>query len=98
MPSSGVQTCALRSEEHTSELQSHDNLVCRLLLENKCSLAFEKIFRPGIGHKRSIAFGLQSPLSKSPTKVSSSGRSLFFFKILGAPPTQTPSPNRASSA
>src|SRR3954466_13148387 len=29
----GVQTCALRSEEHTSELQSHDNLVCRLLLE-----------------------------------------------------------------
>src|SRR3954467_1734528 len=34
MPSSGVQTCA-RSEEHTSELQSHDNLVCRLLLEKK---------------------------------------------------------------
>src|SRR3954463_9172143 len=31
----GVQTCALRSEEHTSELQSHDNLVCRLLLEKK---------------------------------------------------------------
>src|SRR4029077_20763391 len=30
----GVQTCALpiRSEEHTSELQSHLNLVCRLLL------------------------------------------------------------------
>src|SRR6266480_5400365 len=24
-----------RSEEHTSELQSHVNLVCRLLLENK---------------------------------------------------------------
>src|SRR3954463_12424508 len=24
-----------RSEEHTSELQSHDNLVCRLLLEKK---------------------------------------------------------------
>src|SRR3954467_12680201 len=34
MPSSGCQTCA-RSEEHTSELQSHDNLVCRLLLEKK---------------------------------------------------------------
>src|SRR5207237_8151509 len=26
-------TSALRSEEHTSELQSHLNLVCRLLLE-----------------------------------------------------------------
>src|SRR3954467_16008497 len=24
-----------RSEEHTSELQSHDNIVCRLLLEKK---------------------------------------------------------------
>src|SRR5260370_18910610 len=28
------QACA-RSEEHTSELQSHLNLVCRLLLEKK---------------------------------------------------------------
>src|SRR5437667_8293523 len=30
-------TCALplRSEEHTSELQSHHDLVCRLLLEKK---------------------------------------------------------------
>src|SRR5260370_28979657 len=26
---------AIRSEEHTSELQSHLNLVCRLLLEKK---------------------------------------------------------------
>src|SRR3954462_10422246 len=25
----------IRSEEHTSELQSHDNLVCRLLVEKK---------------------------------------------------------------
>src|SRR5207237_7821437 len=28
-------TQTLRSEEHTSELQSHLNLVCRLLLEKK---------------------------------------------------------------
>src|SRR5688572_31533874 len=28
-------TAALRSEEHTSELQSQSNLVCRLLLEKK---------------------------------------------------------------
>src|SRR5258708_16824653 len=27
--------CAARSEEHTSELQSPDHLVCRLLLEKK---------------------------------------------------------------
>src|SRR2546430_8849200 len=28
-------TCRYRSEEHTSELQSQSNLVCRLLLEKK---------------------------------------------------------------
>src|SRR5690606_4453580 len=30
-----VQYTYLRSEEHTSELQSRENLVCRLLLEKK---------------------------------------------------------------
>src|SRR5260370_5791457 len=30
-----VNIVTLRSEEHTSELQSHLNLVCRLLLEKK---------------------------------------------------------------
>src|SRR5260370_17251727 len=35
-PKSSVCWCARRrSEEHTSELQSHLNLVCRLLLEKK---------------------------------------------------------------
>src|SRR5260370_30274438 len=33
VPQRGSET--LRSEEHTSELQSHLNLVCRLLLEKK---------------------------------------------------------------
>src|SRR5436190_9114341 len=35
---SGTETAiprCLRSEEHTSELQSHSDLVCRLLLEKK---------------------------------------------------------------
>src|SRR2546427_4520267 len=32
---SGAQTDKSRSEEHTSELQSQSNLVCRLLLEKK---------------------------------------------------------------
>src|SRR5436190_15394130 len=31
----GVQCPNHRSEEHTSELQSHSDLVCRLLLEKK---------------------------------------------------------------
>src|SRR5260370_5347245 len=34
-PSSWVPEIVDRSEEHTSELQSHLNLVCRLLLEKK---------------------------------------------------------------
>src|SRR5690606_41920720 len=29
------RSCPARSEEHTSELQSRENLVCRLLLEKK---------------------------------------------------------------
>src|SRR5438034_7587845 len=31
----GLQLVLVRSEEHTSELQSHSDLVCRLLLEKK---------------------------------------------------------------
>src|SRR5690606_41556410 len=30
-----IKGCAVRSEEHTSELQSRENLVCRLLLEKR---------------------------------------------------------------
>src|SRR5260221_6226031 len=30
-----VEAACFRSEEHTSELQSHSDLVCRLLLEKK---------------------------------------------------------------
>src|SRR5438034_7812216 len=31
----GIDSGHIRSEEHTSELQSHSDLVCRLLLEKK---------------------------------------------------------------
>src|SRR5699024_11648863 len=34
-PSCRTRRCASRSEEHTSELQSRFDLVCRLLLEKK---------------------------------------------------------------
>src|SRR5260370_3318907 len=34
-----------RSEEHTSELQSHLNLVCRLLLEKKKKQRYHSILR-----------------------------------------------------
>src|SRR2546430_12703491 len=34
-----------RSEEHTSELQSQSNLVCRLLLEKKKQISYKHSFR-----------------------------------------------------
>src|SRR5690349_23327679 len=34
-PPTSTRRCARRSEEHTSELQSRRDLVCRLLLEKK---------------------------------------------------------------
>src|SRR2546430_13693927 len=37
-PEDGALVWAYRSEEHTSELQSQSNLVCRLLLEKKTKL------------------------------------------------------------
>src|SRR5260370_10414060 len=43
-PRSTAATCAGRSEEHTSELQSHLNLVCRLLLEKKKNPRQRKLF------------------------------------------------------
>src|SRR5690606_40596965 len=36
----------LRSEEHTSELQSRENLVCRLLLEKKNTGTWRKVLEP----------------------------------------------------
>src|SRR5260221_8890798 len=38
----GLMT-SMRSEEHTSELQSHSDLVCRLLLEKKKEVCHEEI-------------------------------------------------------
>src|SRR2546428_10295083 len=40
----GSGRCAGRSEEHTSELQSRSDLVCRLLLEKKKKTEFKKKF------------------------------------------------------
>src|SRR5437773_6420264 len=48
IPGVGLQAVALfRSEEHTSELQSHHDLVCRLLLEKKkhIRIAHSRIFQ-----------------------------------------------------
>src|SRR2546430_12269058 len=40
-----IDACG-RSEEHTSELQSQSNLVCRLLLEKKKTIKSPPLYRP----------------------------------------------------
>src|SRR2546427_930141 len=53
-PSITVPRCwaATRSEEHTSELQSQSNLVCRLLLEKKKVLLDRKSTRLNSSHSQ----------------------------------------------
>src|SRR5438132_10247533 len=52
----GVLEAARRSEEHTSELQSHSDLVCRLLLEKKKK---KKNTRKNNGHTSTNTNGYQ---------------------------------------
>src|SRR2546430_12569643 len=54
----GVLLARIRSEEHTSELQSQSNLVCRLLLEKK-----------KINGEQLIARVHKIPSSTSPTRL-----------------------------
>src|SRR5947208_7406132 len=48
-PVGSVRRAAGRSEEHTSELQSPDHLVCRLLLEKKKNQTRRSGCKPGSG-------------------------------------------------
>src|SRR6266571_4643572 len=73
-----------RSEEHTSELQSHVNLVCRLLLEKK-----KKIHRAPRHHKHTVrahySAGLLRAAGLHRVQVLSVPSVFFFF--LNAPAT-----------
>src|SRR3989339_248874 len=95
MPSSGVQTCALRSEEHTSELQSLTNLVCRLLLEKN---DLHALFHPSpvplparviwarTCRRARLPFSPPSPQSRYPRLIPSCS---FFFLMIRRPPRST---------
>src|SRR3954465_10764989 len=98
MPSSGLKKSALRSEEHTSELQSHDNLVSRLLLEKKKSAqARTRCHRYGDSTRkhlknRSSPASLTYSWSAIPALVhaaSSSSASIFFFNYPAPPSSST---------
>src|SRR3954467_15566855 len=80
MPSSACKKCA-RSEEHTSELQSHDNIVCRLLLEKKKSLSkAEELVE---GDSASVASIYSCKI------LVNSLESRFFFLMIRRPPRST---------
>src|ERR1039457_713781 len=88
-----------RSEEHTSELQSPCNLVCRLLLEKKtCEWAAE---RAKIDEHMRATSGVSTIVYRphappecrcepsSLSTVSSAFYSLFFFLMIRRPPRST---------
>src|SRR5438034_6235398 len=55
-----------RSEEHTSELQSHRELVCRLLLENKkSSLSKRCVLNKSMTHWTNVA-AVADPIQTTP--------------------------------
>src|SRR3954467_4815625 len=96
MPSSGVKKSA-RSEEHTSELQSHDNLVCRLLLEKKnhtrrgCTvMQWLQIppLPPLLGRGRGCSAAAPGRGSAQ-ASVQAVGSHFFFFLMIRRPPRST---------
>src|SRR4051795_5422821 len=104
MPSSGCQTC--RSEEHTSELQSHSHLVCRLLLEKKERRVrseehtSELQTHSHLGCRPVLYSSLSHAVLLCSTPVCSSDLivSFFFFFKGTAPPRIPPSPHTGRSS
>src|SRR4051812_9009356 len=83
-PSPGIEGKVIeqyypRSEEHTSELQSHVNLVCRLLLEKK------KLAAGWAGELRVLC---ESSL-RGTAGVVAGARAHFFFLMVRLPPGST---------
>src|SRR5437588_4867129 len=66
----------LRSEEHTSELQSHSELVCRLLLEKKNLLLTLVTCRDGSGPQLYYARMAVAPVFPSKAGLASFGLSI----------------------
>src|SRR3954466_12171989 len=82
----------IRSEEHTSELQSHDNLVCRLLLEkNKRVLLGSVPGSPGQPACENLATSADCSPADSDSHIAGNLKFGFFFMI-PAPPGYAPLP------
>src|SRR5579875_2544964 len=86
-----------RSEEHTSELQSHSDLVCRLRLEKKKSAGGAKRLRLRQLEPLDQDFSWRSPVSRSRahnsrSRAAQAGQVVFarvFFLMIRRPPRST---------
>src|ERR1019366_7298989 len=101
-----MSACAKRSEEHTSELQSLTNIVCRLLLEKEQVENRSYSIEPGRAlHTRCLELSsrLRQPWavsrSRTGTGWESEGRPLplSIFLVNGPPPRTPPFPTRRLS-
>src|SRR5256886_3401137 len=72
---------AVRSEEHTSELQSQSNLVCRLLLEKKKHTTCPFIHLPSVPPSNDTTFAISSG-SPSPSTARISANPSTFSSVL----------------
>src|SRR5476649_1683306 len=97
-PNSAGRGRGKRSEEHTSELQSHSDIVCRLLLEKKK----KKTDPDGTSKKKSTQQTAYTPAATDNVKLSPLGQALavsatagssavfdIFFLMIRRPPRST---------
>src|SRR5256885_6229637 len=82
----------LRSEEHTSELQSPCNLVCRLLLEKKKTQCTTQLPRPRRTHHHRVRVGPALPARRADRD-----RRALPRHLLQAPPIHPDHPARRPS-
>src|ERR1022692_3543621 len=96
----GPERCSyIRSEEHTSELQSPCNLVCRLLLEKKnndlaagaAGSLTKDAAAPAMqaGGRRVAPRHREAAVQRGHDGVFPSGADLFFFLMIRRPPRST---------
>src|SRR6266511_748180 len=78
-----------RSEEHTSELQSRENLVCRLLREKKKEVPEATAIGIKQGELYFHILSTGGDIHPAPNDYSPSLLSFFFFLMLRRPPRST---------